>query len=84
MQLKEENMSKSQLRTHFDEMRKGLSRDYRQKMSIEIQSRLLCSEEYSKADMVLTYVSQDFEPDTWGLIHAAFANGKRVAVPKCT
>ncbi len=83
MQLKEENMSKSQLRARFAEMRRGLSRDYRQKMSIEIQSRLLCCEEYSQADMILTYVSEDSEPDTLGLIHAAFANGKKVAVPKC-
>lgn len=84
MPIKEENMSKSALRARFAEMRKGLSKEYRHKMDIEIESRLLCSEEYSGADMILTYVSVNDEPDTLGLIHAAFANGKKVAVPKCT
>lgn len=83
MQVKEENMSKPQLRARFAEMRKGLSKEYRQKMDCEIESRLLCSEEYAEADMILTYVSAEPEPDTLGIIHAAFANGKKVAVPKC-
>lgn len=84
MQIKEENMSKSQLRVRFSEMRKGLSLEHRRKNDFEIESRLLCSEEYSKSDMILTYVSVNEEPDTTGLIHAAFANGKKVAVPLCT
>lgn len=84
MSVKEENMSKSELRARFAEMRKGLSKEHRQKMDLEIESRLLCSEEYAEADMILTYVSVKLEPDTLGIIHAAFANGKRVAVPKCT
>lgn len=83
MQLKEEKMPKSQLRAHFSNMQKGLSADFRQKMNYEIQSRLLCSFEYSQADMILTYVSVGCEADTLGIIHAAFANGKKVAVPKC-
>lgn len=83
MSVKEDNRSKPQLRAHFSEMRKGLSKEYRHKMDIEIISRLLCSAEYSEADMILTYVSVDAEPDTLGIIHAAFANGKKVAVPKC-
>ena len=84
MSVKEENMSKAELRKRFLSMREGLSFEYRNKIDIEIFSRLLCSEEYSKADLVLTYVSADNEPDTYGLINAAFANGKAVAVPKCT
>lgn len=84
MSVKEEKMSKPELRARFTEMRKGLSEEYRRKMDYEIESRLLCSEEYSAADMILTYVSVDAEPDTLGIIHAAFANGKKVAVPKCT
>ncbi len=84
MSVKEENMSKAELRKRFLSMREGLSFEYRNKIDIEIFSRLLCSKEYSDADLVLTYVSADSEPDTLGFIHAAFANGKAVAVPKCT
>ena len=84
MSVNSENMSKPELRAHFKEMRQGLSKDYRRSMDYEIESRLLCSAEYSKADVIFTYVSLDPEPDTLGIIHAAFANGKKVAVPKCT
>lgn len=83
MQLKEETMPKPELRARFKEMRKGLSEDYRRKMDFEIESRILCSAQYSEADLILTYVSVGDEPDTLGIIHAAFANGKKVAVPKC-
>ena len=79
-----ENMSKSELRAHFKEMRQGLSKDYRRSIDFEIESRLLCSAEYSEADVIFTDVSSDPEPDTMGIIHCAFANGKKVAVPKCT
>lgn len=83
MQIKEEKMSKQKLRTRFYEMREGLKNEQRHKMDIEIESRLLCSSEYTQADMILTYVSIGSEPDTLGLISAAFANGKKLAVPKC-
>ena len=78
-----DNLSKPELRVHFKEMREGLSLDYRRSMDYEIESRLLCSEFYSDADIIFTYVSEGFEPDTLGIIHSAFANGKKVAVPKC-
>ncbi len=84
MRVTEENMSKTELRRHISEMRKGLSLEYRRKMDYEIESRLICSEEYSRADVVFTYISVNDEPDTRGIIHAAFVNGKAVAVPLCT
>lgn len=84
MSVNNEIKSKPELRKHFLEMRQGLSLDYRRSLDFEIESRLLCSLEYSKADIIFTYVSLDPEPDTKGIIHAAFVNGKKVAVPKCT
>ncbi len=79
-----DNTSKTVLRAHFKEMREGLSKDYRRSLDYEIESRILCSSCYSDADIIFTYVSQDPEPDTTGVIRAAFANGKKVAVPLCT
>ncbi|MBR3988243.1 MAG: 5-formyltetrahydrofolate cyclo-ligase [Clostridia bacterium] len=79
-----DNMSKPELRVHFKEMREGLTKDYRRSMDYEIESRIMCSTFYSEADIIFTYVSTDPEPDTLGIIHGAFANGKKVAVPKCT
>ena len=34
-------------------------------------------------DCVFTYVSKELEVDTFAIIRAAWANGKKVAVPKC-
>lgn len=78
-----DNMSKPELRVRFKEMREGLTKDYRRSLDYEIESRILCSAFYSEADIIFTYVSVEPEPDTLGIIHSAFANGKKVAVPKC-
>ena len=84
MRINDEKNSKKDLRKHFKEMRQGLSADYRQSLDNEIISRLLCSDIYSDAELILTYVSVSPEINTFGLINAAFANGKKVAVPLCT
>lgn len=71
------------LRKHYKEMREKMTAQYKRSLDIEIASRFLCTREYMLADTLLVYVSRDTEVDTKGIIHAAFANGKNVAVPKC-
>lgn len=83
MRITDEKLPKQQMRKQCLELRGELTAKERKASDVEIISRLLCTEEYSRADMILTYVSVGDEPDTIGLIHAAFANGKKVAVPKC-
>lgn len=75
-------MTKAQLREKFLGKRKELSFEKKRDMELEIESRLLMSEPYRACDTVLTYVSTKDEVDTLGIIRAAFANKKRVAVPK--
>lgn len=48
-----------------------------------ILARFLALREYREADVVYTYVSKAEEPDTLALTAAAFAAGKRIAVPRC-
>ncbi|MBQ3418373.1 MAG: 5-formyltetrahydrofolate cyclo-ligase [Ruminococcus sp.] len=77
---------KSTLRRFFLQKRKILlekNPEKKRSLDLEIQSRLLMSEEYRSASLVLCYVSRDFEIDTLGVILAALSNGKRVAAPKC-
>ena len=77
---------KSTLRRFFLQKRKFLlekNPEKKRSLDLEIQSRLLMSEEYRNASLVLCYVSRDFEIDTLGVLLAALSNGKRVAVPKC-
>lgn len=74
-------MTKSQLRAELLNKRKSLDDSKKRSLELEIQSRLLMTDEYRACNTVLTYVSKDSEIDTKGIISAAFANNKRVAVP---
>ena len=74
---------KVKLRQHYRSMRDKMTPEYKHSLDIEIASRLLCTLEYMKSKTILTYVSKKGEVDTIGIIHAAFANKKQVAVPYC-
>lgn len=74
---------KVKLRQHYRSMREKMTPQYKHSLDIEIASRLLCTAEYMKAKTIITYVAKKQEIETRGIIHAAFANGKQVAVPKC-
>ncbi len=74
---------KVMLRKHYKDMREKMTAQYKRSLDIEIASRFLCTYEYMQAKTLLVYVSRATEVDTIGIIHGAFANGKRVAVPKC-
>lgn len=74
---------KSELRKGFKNKRSCMSEDIKLNMDVEIQCRFLTLRQYSECDTLFTYVSKDIEVDTYSLIKAAWANGKRVAVPKC-
>ncbi len=73
------------MRRFFEEKRKILleNKDKKQAMDLEIQGRLLISEEYRRAKTILIYAARENEIATDGIIHAAFANGKTVALPVC-
>ncbi len=74
---------KSMLRDHYKKMRTKMSSKYKHDLDLDIASRFLCSEQYSKAKLLLAYVSKETEIETRGIIYAALANNKRVAVPRC-
>lgn len=74
-------MNKIELRKELLEKRKALSKTKKRSMDLEIQSRLLMTDDYRCCDTVLVYVSKADEIDTFGIINAAFANKKKVAVP---
>lgn len=74
---------KVMLREQYLKMREKMTAEYKRSLDIEIASRFLCTREYMDAKTVLTYVSRDWEIDTIRIIHACFANKKKVAVPKC-
>lgn len=74
-------MSKTKLRAELLQKRRNMDNATKREFELEIQSRLLLCDEYRACKTVLTYVSTGDEIDTLGIINAAFANNKRVAVP---
>ena len=71
-----------ELRADFKGSRRSLDRDKKFDYDAEIQSRVLALRAYSATDIIFTYVSRESEVSTRELMYAAWANGKRVAVPK--
>ena len=73
---------KTGLRGKYRRLREDLSEEEKLRLDSEIQSRLLSLREYSQADTVFTYISKELEVDTLAIVQAAWANQKRVAVPR--
>ncbi|MEM2642411.1 MAG: 5-formyltetrahydrofolate cyclo-ligase, partial [Thermoproteota archaeon] len=59
----------------------SLTEDQKRSKSLAIISRLKKLEEFSKAKVVMTYVSKSDEVDTTELIKDMLRSGKRVIVP---
>ena len=74
---------KNELRRATKQSRSRIDAERRRDWDADIQSRVLSLREYMQTDIVFTYVSKDIEVGTRGLIFAAWANGKKVAAPKC-
>ncbi len=76
-------MDKLQLRKELRLLRDAFSVDYKSLSDKQIAEFLFSTEEYSRADVILTYVSVGSEVDTSEIIGRAIADGKKVAVPHC-
>lgn len=74
---------KTELRKTTKQSRSRIDREKKSDYDAEIQSRVLTLREYMETDVIFTYVSRGIEVSTMELIFAAWANGKKVAVPKC-
>lgn len=75
---------KRELRAGFKEARRSMLPEEKADKDRRILERLINLPEYRQAELVLTYVSTAIEVDTRALIERALADGKRVAVPRCT
>lgn len=74
---------KKALRRQLRSMRSEMPAEQRLSLSERIADRLLSSEAYKNCDTVLCFVATDIEVETRKIIDTAFADGKRVAVPRC-
>ena len=74
---------KQKLRREIKARRASLSPEQKREADARILARVTGLREYASAGLVLAYVSLPIEVDTLGLIERAWADGKRVAVPRC-
>lgn len=84
MSVSDVKAEKTELRTSIRKLRSRIDPEKKAEYDAEIQSRVLAHRSYFSSEIIFTYAAMDSEVDTFGIIHAAFANGKQVAVPKCS
>ena len=74
---------KAELRKKFGRLRASIPQKERKLCSLKIQAKLQEERQYRTGGAIFTYVSKGDEVETGKLISAAWAEGRRVAVPRC-
>lgn len=74
---------KMDLRLKYRSIREKMPPHIKEKKDASILSRLMCTREWKRSELILTYVSTPIEVDTHKLIETCWEEGKRVAVPRC-
>lgn len=83
MSLKNVKQQKNELRAVYKRLRAQCPQDIKATLDKELAENLLKLEEYKSCKTLFVFVSTPIEVDTSAVIERAFADGKRVAVPKC-
>lgn len=74
---------KNALREKYKQIRREMPTELKRQRDEKIMHKLTALPVYKSCDTVLTYVSTEIEVGTQGIIERAFADGKRVAAPRC-
>lgn len=83
MFLKSVREEKQRLRARCKKMRAECPARIKQRLDKALTAQVLALDEYQSCGTLLVFVSSAIECDTHEIIRQAFADGKRVAVPKC-
>ena len=75
-------MDKKSIRAKIKEKKAMLSQEEIQLLSLKIAEKLFELFEYKNADTVFVYMSYNQEVETDPIISRAFADGKRIALPR--
>ena len=74
---------KQDLRARSKERRRNMKSEEKQLLDKAVADNVRRLKEYRPANTILIYMSTPIEVDTIGIIKNAWADGKRVAVPRC-
>lgn len=75
---------KARMRAQMKAVRSGLSEADRAEASELIAREVISCEAYQRAETIFSYLSFGTEVETRGIIRQAWADGKTVALPRCT
>ena len=76
-------MCKKELRKKFRQIRMDMSQTERENTDAKVFERVVATDAYKSADVILAYVSSYIEVDTYKLIEHSWQMGKKVCVPRC-
>lgn len=74
---------KKSQRTEIKNRIKNLTEEYKKASDISISNAIFSLSEYKTASFIFCYVSTENEIDTRAVIQRTWADGKRIAVPRC-
>ncbi len=74
---------KIELRERCRNFRNSLDSNLKNEMDFQISEKVKKLHQYRAAKTIMVYVSTAIEVDTFRIIENAFADGKKVAVPRC-
>ena len=74
---------KSELRQKYRSLRQSMPQEIKKQKDEAIAKQVSRLWQYQRNSILLIYVSTAIEVDTIGIIRQAWADGKRVAVPRC-
>ena len=75
--------SKQDLRVHYKQVRRSLSRSERIAIDARVMETVCSLACYREARELYTYISCEYEIDTYALCRRAWQDGKTIIVPKC-
>lgn len=75
-------MSKSEMRASGLRSRRALTKSQIEDLSAAVARRFVALDEFSKAQVVATYIAKEDEVQTSGVVSAALTAGKTVIVPR--
>lgn len=83
MPVKNLKQKKIEFRSKHKKLRNNITAEQKAKLDEALTNNFISNEEYKSADVLFAFISKDIEVETKQIINHAFAQGKKVAVPKC-
>lgn len=84
MPIKNVRDRKNELRAKYKKIRSDCPKEIKTGLDRKIAEKFFSLEEYASCKTLFTFVSSQIEVDTVEIIKKALADGKQIAVPKCT